>query len=179
MAALPTIDRANQTQSAGYTPIVTCSPSNNTLCESFGDAACFDYHSAISGADIREYTGNTLMYVLDCVTDTATMKLCYEAIGSSSGAYITLEPTSTAVKYTRRDIRADWLMAHSILGKSVELPGTFGRPGAPEHRAFGARWFMLIEELVRSGIIKLHPLEVREGGLASIPAIWKTLGWVT
>lgn len=29
---------------------------------------------------------------------------------------------------------------------------------------------MLIEELVRSGNIKLHPLEVREGGLASIPA---------
>lgn len=48
--------------------------------------------------------------------------------------------------------------------------GTFGRPGSPEHRTFGARWLMLIEELVRSGNIKLHPLEVREGGLASIPA---------
>ncbi|KAF1838972.1 alcohol dehydrogenase GroES-like domain-containing protein [Decorospora gaudefroyi] len=153
----------------GYTPIVTCSPANNNLCESFGATACFDYHSSTCGADIREHTGNTLTNVFDCVTSAATMKMCYEAIGSSGGTYITLEPVTTAVKYTRRDVHADWIMAHSALGVPLELPGTFGRPRIPEHRQFGALWFGLIEKLLHEEKIRNHPLEVREGGLSQIP----------
>ncbi len=98
------------------------------------------------------------------------MKMCFEAIGSTGGKYITLEPVDTAVKYTRRDVRADWLMAHSVLGVPVELPGTFGRPSTPEHRQFGASWFALVEKLLQQGRIKTHPLEIREGGLANIPS---------
>jgi aspyridone synthetase trans-acting enoyl reductase len=162
--------RTNYYGSAGYTPIVTCSSTNNALCESFGATACFDYHSNTCGADIREHTGNTLIHVLDCVTDVATMKMCYEAIGSFGGKYIALEPTSTAVKYTRRDVRSDWLMVQSILGVPLELPGTFGRPSLPEHRAFGSLWFALIERLLRKGSIRNHPIDIREGGLAGIPA---------
>ncbi|KAF2122761.1 alcohol dehydrogenase GroES-like domain-containing protein [Lophiotrema nucula] len=155
---------------AGYTPIVTCSPANNALCESYGAAACFDYHSATCGADIREYTANSLTSVLDCVTDVPTMKMCYDAIGSSGGKYVALESITPIIKYTRRDIRADWLMAPSIMGTPVELPGTYGRPSILEHRRFGSGLFLLVERLLQEGAIKNHPLEVREGGLARIPA---------
>ncbi|POR35117.1 hypothetical protein TPAR_04686 [Tolypocladium paradoxum] len=114
---------------AGYTPIVTCSSANNALCESFGAAACFDYHSPTCGADIRVHTDNSLRHVLDCVTDAVTMKMCYEAIGSSGGTYIALEAITTTVKYTRRDVRADWLMAPSVLGAPVDRMGTMGASG--------------------------------------------------
>lgn len=155
--------------SAGYTPIVTCSPANNALCESYGAAACFDYHSATCGADIREHTANSLTSVFDCVTDATTMRMCYEAIGSSGGKYIALESITPTIKYTRRDVRAEWLMAPTILGTPVELPGTYGRPSTPEHRRFGLELFLLVEKLLREGGIRNHPLEIQEGGLARIP----------
>ena len=155
---------------AGYTPIVTCSPTNNALCESYGAAACFDYRSPTCGADIRAYTTNSLKYALDCATDAPTMKMCYEAIGSFGGRYIALETIAQTVKYTRRDVYADWLMAPTITGASVELPGAYGRPSTSEHRKFGARLFALAEKLLQKGDIRNHPLDVRDGGLARVPA---------
>lgn len=155
--------------SAGYTPLVTCSPANNALCESYGAAACFDYRSSTCGADIREYTANSLVSVFDCVTDASTMRMCYEAIGSSGGRYVALEAITSVVKYTRRDVRADWLMTPTITGTPVEIPGSYGRPSTPEHRIFGAELFLLAEKLLKEGSIKNHPLDIREGGLAEIP----------
>jgi aspyridone synthetase trans-acting enoyl reductase len=155
--------------STGYTPIVTCSPANNALCESYGAAACFDYSSSTCGADIREYTNNSLVSVFDCVTDAPTMRMCYEAIGSSGGTYVALEAVTQVVKYTRRDVRADWLMTPTITGTPVLIPGLYGRPSTPEHRIFGAELFLLAEKLLHEGGIKNHPLDIREGGLARIP----------
>lgn len=95
--------------------------------------------------------------------------MCYEAIGSSGGTYIALEAVTQVVKYTRRDIRADWLMTPTITGTPVVIPGTYGRPSTPAHRKFGAELFLLAEKLLREGEIKNHPLDIREGGLVNIP----------
>lgn len=117
------------------------------------------------------HTDNSLRYVLDCVTDAATMKMCYEAIGSSGGSYIALETIATTVKYTRRDVYADWFLADAIMGDGVYLAGTYGRPPSPEHRQFGKRLFALAEIWLREGRIRHHPLEIQQGGLASIPKV--------
>ena len=148
---------------------MTCSPANNALCESYGAAACFDYHSSACGANIRVHTNNNLKYVLDCVTDAATMKMCYEAIGSS-GNYIALETIATTVKYTRRDVRADWFLADAIMGDGVHMTGTYGRPPLPEYRQFGKQLSALAEDWLLDGSIRHHPLEIQDGGLASIPS---------
>ncbi|KAK5657219.1 hypothetical protein OQA88_3277 [Cercophora sp. LCS_1] len=105
---------------AGYTPIVTCSPADNALCREYGAATCFDIHSPACGADIRVHTDNGLLYVLDCIADDVTMKMSYEALGSGSGSglsyYFGLQKpvNATAVKYTRRDVRADWTLADGL-----------------------------------------------------------------
>ncbi|KAK3303803.1 chaperonin 10-like protein [Chaetomium strumarium] len=103
---------------AGYTPIVTCSPADNALCREYGAAACFDSHSPACGADIRVHTDNGLRYALDCIADEATMKMCYEALGSGFGSsyYFGFEKPASAiaVKYTRRDVRADWTLADGV-----------------------------------------------------------------
>ncbi|KAH6705307.1 chaperonin 10-like protein [Leptodontidium sp. MPI-SDFR-AT-0119] len=153
---------------AGYTPIVTCSPANNALCSSYGAAACFDYHSPACAADIRVHTDNRLNYVLDCVTDAATMKMCYGAIGASGGSYIALETIATAVKYTRRDVRADWFLADAIMGDGVHMTGTYGRPPSPEHRQFGKQLFALTENWLHNGNVRHHPLQIRDGGLGNL-----------
>lgn len=106
--------------------------------------------------------------MLDCVTDAATMKMCYEAIGAQGGTYIALEPTTNTVKYTRRDVRADWVMANTLLGDPCMLEGIYGRPGAPEHRLFAGRLFRLAERWLREGRIWNHPLEIRDEGLESV-----------
>ncbi|TPX13569.1 uncharacterized protein E0L32_006040 [Thyridium curvatum] len=153
---------------AGYTPIVTCSPGNNALCESYGASACFDYHSPTCGADIRAHTNNNLAHVLDCIADDETMNMCYKAIGSSGGIYTALRPVVTTVKYTRRDIRADWVMVETVLGVSAQH-GSIGRPSSKEHQIFGSRLFAVIEQLLQDGRIKHHPVDVKDGGLANIP----------
>ncbi|GKT45837.1 trans-enoyl reductase fsdC [Colletotrichum spaethianum] len=103
---------------AGYIPIVTCSPADNALCREYGAAACFDSHSPACGANIRVHTDNGLLYALDCIADDVSMKMCYEAIGSGSGLsyYFGLEKPANAiaVKYTRRDVRADWTLADGV-----------------------------------------------------------------
>ncbi|CAG8959746.1 hypothetical protein HYFRA_00001652 [Hymenoscyphus fraxineus] len=138
---------------AGYTPLVTCSPANNALCKSYGAAACFDYHSSACSADIRVYTDNQLRYILDCVTDAATMKMCYGAIGAS-GVYAE---------------DADWFLADAIMGDGVHMTGTYGRAPSPQHRQFGKQLFALADKWLQDGSIRNHPLQVREGGLVDIP----------
>ncbi|KAF5026353.1 hypothetical protein F66182_1561 [Fusarium sp. NRRL 66182] len=155
---------------SGFNPIVTCSPANNALCESFGASACFNYNSPTCGADIRLHTDNTLAYVLDCVANAATMKMCYEAIGIQGGTYIALEPTANTVKYTRRDVRADWVMANTLLGDPCALDGIYGRPSTPEHRQFASRLFELAERWLHEGKIQNHPVEIRTSGLQSVDA---------
>lgn len=125
--ATPTGTMATQLlKMAGYTPIVTCSPADNALCREYGAAACFDNHSPACGADIRVHTDNSLLYALDCIADDVTMKMCYEAIGSGSGSsyYFGLQKPANAiaVKYTRRDVLADWTLADGlqVLGGGLE-----------------------------------------------------------
>ncbi|KAI0976503.1 hypothetical protein F4678DRAFT_456824 [Xylaria arbuscula] len=85
------------------------------LCESYGAAACFDYHSSTCGADICVHTDNIQSYIPGCVTNATTMKMCYEAIGAFGGRYIALETIATTVKHTRRDVRANWFLANTIM----------------------------------------------------------------
>lgn len=45
--------------------------------------------------------------------------MCYEAIGNCGGRYIALDPVSTHIKYTRRDVLADWIIAITMFVGSV------------------------------------------------------------
>lgn len=57
-----------------------------------GCTAAFDYHTPTCASDILAATKGELKFVLDCITTTDSMKLCYEAIGSAGGRYISLDP---------------------------------------------------------------------------------------
>ncbi len=138
-----------------------------------GAVATFDYHAATCAMEIRNYTDNALAHVLDCVTQAESMKLCYEAIGTSlpqGGRYVALDPFPTRIQYTRRDVRASWIMGLSLFGEPVRLAGVYGRPARPQDRAFTARLFgeHLLADLLAQGQLKPHPVELRSGGLAGV-----------
>lgn len=153
---------------AGFRPVATCSPGNAELVRSLGAVATLDYRSPTCGADIRVLTGNSLSRVLDCVTSAETMAMCYAAIGSRGGRYIALDSVSAHVKYTRRDVSADWVMALAMFGHPVRLAGVYGRPATPALRELGARAFCMAEALVEGGALRGPPFRVRAGGLAAV-----------
>ncbi|KAK0618511.1 alcohol dehydrogenase GroES-like domain-containing protein [Bombardia bombarda] len=160
---------------AGFRPVATCSPASKALVLSLGAVAAFDYHSPTCGDDIRRFTGDKLRRVLDCVTSAETMSMCYAAISSSSrgglgGRYVALEPVSTHVKYTRRDVTADWVLMMSMFGTPVRLAGVYGRPAMPALRALAARAFGMAESLIARGALRGPVFQVRLGGLAAVEA---------
>ncbi|KAJ0124335.1 uncharacterized protein J7T55_005673 [Diaporthe amygdali] len=135
---------------------------------SLGAAETFDYNSSTCGMEIRNYTKNNLKHVLDCVTKDDSMKMCYEAIGSDGGKYVALEPFSTRIQYTRREVQAEWQNTWSLFGGPVKLSGVYGRPGHKHDRKFASVMFPMAERLIIDGQLKPHPVEVRVGGLESI-----------
>ncbi|KAL9090674.1 MAG: hypothetical protein Q9165_005162 [Trypethelium subeluteriae] len=155
-------------KSAGLMPIATCSPANNDFVKSLGAEEVFDYHSPSCGSDIRIYTNDSLAHVFDCVTDAETMKMCYEAIGASGGGYVAIDPFVTRIQYSRRDVRADWLMIYSLFGNPVRLAGVYGRPARPQDREFASSLFTMAEALLSRGLLKPHQMEIRTGGLETV-----------
>ncbi|KAM7193985.1 hypothetical protein V8F33_007491 [Rhypophila sp. PSN 637] len=154
---------------SGFQPVATCSPSSMELVRSLGAVATFDYRSPTCAADIKTFTGDSLQRALDCVTSAETMSMCYAAISSSTGGrYVALDPVSLHVKYTRRDVSADWVLALSMFGTPVKLAGVYGRPASPALRELAAKIFFMAEGLIVRGVLREPIFQVREGGLGAV-----------
>ncbi|KAI0010864.1 GroES-like protein [Xylariaceae sp. FL0662B] len=155
-------------KASGLKPIATCSAINMEMVKELGAVKAFDYHSQSCGTDIRNYTEHSLAFALDCVTTSETMSMCYQAIGRSGGRYMALEPFSTQIKYTRRDIHSEWIMVHTLTGSVVKMVGQYGRPALPADREFASRFYSLAERLIHEGVVKASPYDIRTGGLDKI-----------
>ncbi|KAI1808968.1 alcohol dehydrogenase GroES-like domain-containing protein [Daldinia bambusicola] len=153
---------------SGLKPVATCSPGNNDMLRSLGAVETFDYHSPTCGRQIRNYTGNSLSYALDCITTTETMSMCYEAIGREGGKYTALEPPSAHVKYTRRDVHVDWVLVMTLLGNPIMLDGHYGRPPIPIHRRFAREFFESVEGFLEQDLLRSPLFQVRAGGLEGV-----------
>ena len=167
---------------AGYTPIATCSKSNQALVKSRGAVVSFDYNSPTIRDDIREYTSNGLRFAVDCFGTQETMTLCYGVLGHQEhqpgnhavlrNKYIALEQYPRQLTIRRRDVAHEWILAWTVQGKEVKLAGAYYRPLGPEvrdDRMYGETWARKMEQLLEDGRLEPHPLEVcREGGLSAI-----------
>ncbi|KAM0794931.1 chaperonin 10-like protein [Usnea florida] len=156
-------------KTAGFRPIATSSPSNFPLVTRFGAEKVFDYHSPTCAADIRRYTRNQLSHALDCVTEAETTQLCYSALGRAGGRYVAVEPFRESVTQTRAGtVKPSWFNVMTIWGRKVMLGGDFGREASAEDRAFGARAFRAVQEVMDRGEVSTHPVKVMEGGLEGV-----------
>lgn len=148
-------------------PIATCSPRSFERVKALGAAEAFDYHSPTCGADIREFTKNTLEYALDCITDTGSMNICYAAISKSGGRYVALDPFPIR-SHTRRSVVPAWIVAFTIFNKPVNWQRPFKREARPKDREFGEAWFQTAQKLLDENLVKAHPQEERLGGLQGV-----------
>ncbi|TQV90537.1 zinc binding enoyl reductase [Cordyceps javanica] len=118
---------------SGYRVVTTCSPKNFELVEKYGAEKAFDYHSPTCGDDIRNYTENSLEYVLDIITEAKTIRQCYAAIGRGGGRYVGFELLPDELMATlRKSVEPTWVMGLEVAGLELELPGGYYRKANPE-----------------------------------------------
>ncbi|THC94059.1 hypothetical protein EYZ11_006468 [Aspergillus tanneri] len=104
----------------GLHPITTCSPQRFEFVKSYGAEAAFDYKSPTCGEEIRRYTGNTLAYAMDCITQEQSTRICYAAIGRAGGRYVALDPYPERAA-TRKVVKPDWILATAITGRGCQF----------------------------------------------------------
>ena len=149
-------------------PIVACSPRHFSRLQSLGAIACFDYHSATVSKDIRDFTKNRLSKALDCITDSASMSICYDVLGKHGGKYVGLDQFPIR-SHNRRDVRPEWIVAWTVSGEAIRWQRPYSRAPRPKHKIFGQKWNVVAQKMLDSGMIQPHPINVREGGLVAIP----------
>lgn len=153
---------------SGFAPICTCSPHNFALVKALGAVEAFDYHAATCGDDIFKYTNGTLSHAFDCITDLASMRLCYKALGRNGGKYMGLDPLPIRA-HTRRDVKPDWTLVFTMFNKPLNLGRPFARAAKPKDQSFAKGWFEATQPLIdTSGKIKPHPIELGSGGLRGV-----------
>ncbi|KAK4240421.1 chaperonin 10-like protein [Achaetomium macrosporum] len=152
---------------SGFMPVTTCSPERFERVKALGVAEAFDYRSPSVGTDIRAYTNDTLAMALDCITTTASMAVCYEAIGSAGGKYVSLDPFPVRT-HTRRSIQPSWVLALTMFGTPIPWKRPFATEAKPADRAFAEKWFSVAQQMLDRGQIQTHSHEVRSGGLKGL-----------
>ncbi|KAL4971413.1 chaperonin 10-like protein [Aspergillus desertorum] len=153
---------------AGYEPLTTCSASNFDLVRGYGAGAVFDYRDPGCAAAIKRHTNNELQYAVDCISTSASMQLCYLALGRAGGKYTALEPYNEAIAQSRKVIKPDWVMGPHMLGKEIPWPAPHGRPADPELAKFAAEWTRTLRQLLNQDLILPHPLAIRQGTLPDV-----------
>ncbi|GIZ42215.1 hypothetical protein CKM354_000549100 [Cercospora kikuchii] len=153
---------------SGMQPVVACSPRHFARMKSLGAVACFDYHIPTVADDVREFTNDGLTEALDCITDSASMNICYNALGSQGGRYVGLDQFPIR-SHTRRDVRPEWIVAWTVSGEAIRWKRPYARAPRPKHKVFGQTWNPVAQKLLDSGVLQTHPIDLRSGGLAAIP----------
>ncbi|CBF80481.1 hypothetical protein AN8409.2 [Aspergillus nidulans FGSC A4] len=153
---------------SGYAAITTCSPHNFNLVKSLGATAAFDYHSPTCGRQIRDFSSGNLWYALDCITDTRSMAVCYEAIGPSGGRYLSLDPFPIR-GHTRRSVKPNWVLSVTMYNQPIPWKRPFKRDACPQDLEFAKSWFQIAQRMIDAGEIRPHTSDVKAGGWNGIP----------
>lgn len=159
--------------SSGYLPIAICSPHNFPLARAFGAVATFDYKSKTCGQDVRDYTKNELWFALDCITDHQSTEISFAALGRAGGRYVHLEQLDDegrVIADKRKAVKTEFLMQYEAFGKPIRLSDSYVQEARSDRREFAYRWYECMEDLLKDGRLKHHPIKVLQNGLDSVVA---------
>lgn len=111
------------------------------------------------GSKIRAVTSNKLEKVLDTIANQSSAQICSEAISSSGGLYVNLMGIEAPRPH---DVRNIFFLGYSVIGEAYDDEGVH-YPAAPEDFELGKRFVALTEKLLELGLLKPHPVRVRDG----------------
>ena len=152
---------------AGLPTVTTCSAKSADQAISLGAEAWFDYKSPTCGADIRDATGDSLEYALDCITDTSSMQICYEALGKVGGRYVALDAFPVR-GHTRKSVKPDWVCTPTQFGHAIRWTPPYDLEPRPRDLENAEIWYGVAQRLVDNGHVRPPALEERRGGLAAV-----------
>jgi len=147
---------------SGLKVVSTSSPHNFDLLKKLGADEVYDYKEPDVGAKIREATGDSLKLVFDTIAEGSSPGISAAAISSKGGKYASI---LLVKEFPRDDVSNTWTLAYTAFGEHFSAQ----YPANEADYEFGARFWAVSEDLINSGKIKPHPVEVREGGLEGIP----------
>lgn len=139
------------------------------LLKSRGADAVFDYHDPNCARLIREYTRGELYYVLDCISTEPSYKLIADSIPATPQKPVQLATLLPADTWPRKDITPMVVKGYTSLGEAFTKFG-IDFPPMPDHFEHAVMFWKLSQKLLADGKIKPHPVALRKGGLAGIPA---------
>jgi NADPH:quinone reductase-like Zn-dependent oxidoreductase len=146
---------------SGCEVIATASPRNFDLLRKLGADQVFDYNEADVGAKIRKATNNKLKLVFDCISEHNSFEISAAALSSEGGHLSALLPVTN---FPRDDVKTNFTFAYNALGEKYSDK----MPASQTDYEFGSKFWKVAEDLINSGKIKAHPVEVRRG-LAGVP----------
>ena len=103
---------------------------------------------------------------MDCISSDSTAAICADAIGSAGGKYSCL--LRPLPKMPRDDVTSQLTFAYTAIGEPFIKKGT-EYPAVPEDYEFQTHFWNLATALLAEGKFKVHPPDVRDGGLKGIP----------
>jgi hypothetical protein len=71
------------------------------------------------------------------------------------------------ISFPRKDVKNLFPLGYTIVGESFEMEGDY-YAAVPEDFEFAKRFGVVVESLLKGGLIKNHPVELREEGLYRI-----------
>ena len=152
---------------SGATVLSVSSPRNFELLKSLGADAVYDYNDPTAAEQIRKDTHNQLHLAFDCISEGQSFAFCAAALSSDSqpeNHYSALLPVKD---FPRSDVNTRNTMAYTALGEPVNY-GVAKIPAQKGHYEIGKRMWALTQELFEKGELKVHPVDLRSGGLAGI-----------
>ncbi len=89
----------------------------------------------MTGFQIREYTGDSLTKVFDCISEGDSPKICCDAISSKGGVISYL----LQAKHDREDVENKHTLGYTVTGESFEFRSR-EMPAKPEDFEFGKKY---------------------------------------
>lgn len=152
---------------SGLEVIATCSTHNFAMVRDMGADAVFDYNSPNVGSDIRELTRNGLYHAFDCISTDESARICADALSDDTASKKPMYSALLYCAFPREDVCVNVTVAHTIFGESFTKPelGPEDFPADAGDYEFGQAFWKMTEGLMAEGKFKVHPRDVRGGGL--------------
>ncbi|KAI0449058.1 putative alcohol dehydrogenase [Xylaria acuta] len=166
---------------SGYDAVAVTSTASAALARSYGAGCVASYNNPSRPLldQIRALTsGSPIRLALDCITDTDSAAICFQAIARSGGRYACLEQCPEEWR-SRQAVQVKEVMGFEVLGVDVDLgPNTtYSRKASSRLHQIGMLWASHMQQLAQEGLIMPHPLaEVESASRQWWDAVTEGLG---
>jgi len=150
---------------SGLKVATTASPKRWDLLKSYGADVLVDYKDPDVVKKLKDATGDSIKYGLDCISEGDSYRLAQRAFRPEGGHLITT--LFMLEDLPRPEVKTEPTMVYTTLGEDVSWGSYFHFKADPSHRQLHAHWAKKITQLLADG--KLKPLQVQVfGGLEDV-----------